>query len=61
MKIKVNKNQYLDNHEIEYQRYARQVDMKISGAPMHDFETENVTVEQLLEYIDKGYGIKINC
>lgn len=31
-----------------------------SGIP-HEFETENVTVEQLLEYIDKGYGIKINC
>lgn len=61
MKIKVNKYQYLDNYEVEYQRYARQAGMKTSGAPTHDFETVDVTVDELLDYIEKGYGIKINC
>ena len=61
MKIKVNKYQYLDSYEVEYQHYVRQAGMETSGAPMHDFETVDVTVDELLEYIDKGYGIKINC
>lgn len=33
----------------------------LTSGTLHEFETEDVTVEQLLEYIDKGYGIKINC
>lgn len=63
MKIKVNKYQYLDNYEIEYHQYMNRDGHRnhlTSGIP-HEFETENVTVEQLLEYIGKGYGIKINC
>lgn len=63
MKIKVNKNQFLDNYEIEYQKVMNRDWNRIdlTSAPLHDFDTEDATVEQLLEYINKGYGIKINC
>ena len=63
MKIKVNKNQFLDDYEIEYYNCMnRDWNRKdITSSIPHNFETEEVTEEQLLEYIKKGYGIKINC
>ena len=63
MKIKVNKNQFLDDYETEYQKLMnRDWNRKeLTTAHRHDFETVDVTEEELLEYIKKGYGIKINC
>lgn len=63
MKIKVNKNQFLDNYEVDYCNCMnRDWNRKeLTRAPLHDFETVDVTEEELLEYIKKGYGIKINC
>lgn len=62
MKVKVNKYQNLDNYEKDYQRYMYNSGLKCSGAIIaHDFEVMDVTFEELLEFINKGYGIKINC
>jgi len=61
MKIKVNKNQILDNYEKTYQRYMANSGFYATAGFLHEFEEEDVTEEQLLDYIKKGYGIKINC
>ena len=65
MIIKVNKSQEWDNWEDEYERICWRANIPSTfgsvGAPNTHFETEDVTPEQLLDYIDKGYGIKINC
>ncbi len=63
MKIKINKNQFFDNYEAEYQRLMYQSGniKELTTAHRHDFETVDVTEEELLEYIKNGYGIKINC
>ena len=61
MKIKVNKYQALDNYETTYQRYMYNAGMRSTGGILHEFETVDVTIEELLDYINKGYGIKINC
>ena len=63
MKIKVNKNQFLGDLELEYVRRCNRSGQSLTTLypNMYNFETEDVTPEQLLEYIDKGYGIKINC
>ena len=64
MKIKVNKNQFLDDYEAEYQRLMYQSGNRKELTPTYrhnDFETVDVTEEEPLEYIKRGYGIKINC
>ncbi len=62
MKIKVNKNQFLDNYEIIVQREAALDRKPMTGfTVINRFVEEDVTEEQLLDYINKGYGIKINC
>lgn len=62
MKIKVNKNQLLDNYEEFSQREAAFYNRGITGYNIIEkFVEEDVTEEQLLDYIHKGYGIKINC
>jgi hypothetical protein len=62
MKIKVNKNQFLDNYEEIVQRDAAFERRPMTGSTViNRFVEEDVTEEQLLDYINKGYGIKINC
>ena len=64
MIIKVNKNQFLDEHEVDMLLMAKQRYDTISHgslSSLFNFETEDVTLETLLDYINKGYGIKINC
>lgn len=63
MKIKVNKNQWLDDYVAgEWSREMWGYDLCVT--PSHntsEFKAEDVTPEQLMEYINKGYGIRINC
>lgn len=63
MKIKVNKNQFLDDLELDHIRRCNNAGVTITSyyPNIHNFVTEEVTTEQLLEYINQGYGIKINC
>lgn len=63
MTIKVNKDQFLDDLELEYIRQCNRTGESLTTRypNMYNFVTEEVTAEQLLEYINKGYGIKINC
>lgn len=65
MKIKVNKNQWLDDYE-DYitEKWSRGIWDNLSITPNYnrgEFKAEDVTPEQLMDYIEKGYGIKINC
>ena len=60
MKIRVNKNQWLDDYVAEkwhHQDYDSSTPIYNTG----EFEVEDVTPEQLMEYIKEGYGIRINC
>lgn len=67
MKIKVNRDQWLNEVEADMRRITRV--SRFHGifedytpmAPCNRFETEDVDVETLLEYVKKGYAIKINC
>ncbi len=63
MKIKLNKNQFLDDYELEYRKCMNRDFHResLTSAPLREFETVEVTEEELMEYIKKGYGIKINC
>lgn len=62
MKVKVNKNQWLDDHEREMIRNAVRAGYSISWrTPASDFEEMDVTMEELKDLIEKGYGIRINC
>lgn len=62
MKIKVNKNQMFDDWDDEVARYQTpDTDISHTWGRRGTFEKVDVTVEQLLDFIDKGYGIKINC
>lgn len=65
MKIKVNKNQWLDDYEdCITGNWSRGIwdDLSITqNYNTGEFKVEDVTPEQLMDYINKGYGIKINC
>lgn len=62
MKIKVNKNQWVDDYEREsLRRSNRYADITSSSLGIDNFTVEDVTPEQLMDYIEKGYGIRINC
>lgn len=63
MKIKVNKNQFLDDHELDYIKRCNRMGTTLTTyyPNMYDFVEEDVTIETLIEYINQGYGIKINC
>lgn len=63
MKIKVNKNQWLDDYAAE-ERTRKMWDYDLSVTQNYntgEFKVEDVTPEQLMDYIEKGYGIRINC
>ena len=63
MKIKVNKNQWLDEYIAgEWSREMWGYDLRFTpNYNTGEFKAEDVTPEQLMEYINKGYGIRINC
>lgn len=61
MKVLVNKNQSFDDYELFYEKYMINhfdVTYVIGG---NQFKEEDINIDTLLEYIKKGYGIKINC
>ena len=62
MKVRVNKSQFFE--DLENLGYKMGIDMR--GACTYSslrghFEEMEVTMEELKDLIDKGYGIKINC
>ena len=60
MKIKVNKNQWFE--DMEDLGRSNGMDMNGTWSTFRgNFETMEVTIEELMGLIDKGYGIKINC
>lgn len=62
MIIKVNKNQFLDDWDVEYSNKCYRSGTSLTkNTDIYNFVEEDVTIEQLQEYINKGYGIKINC
>lgn len=64
MKIKVCKDYLIDKSIYEYDCYrASHYDtcFTIFSNYMNKWETIEVTNEELLDYINKGYAIKINC
>lgn len=50
----------LDDWDDELAKY-RILDASHTWGRRGTFEKVDVTVEQLLDFINKGYGIKINC
>lgn len=63
MKIKVCKNYSLDQmiYESDRRRCFNHDNFTNLSDYSSDFETVDVTEEELMEYIKKGYAIKINC
>lgn len=65
MKIKVAKNYGFDQMIYESDRRAYHDEGHFARTFRSDYsskwEVEDVTIEQLQSYIDKGYAIKINC
>ena len=68
MKIKVAKDYSFDQMIYEYDRQAywdygpyAKTFKTIRSDYSSKWEVEDVTIEQLQSYIDKGYAIKINC
>lgn len=65
MKIKVAKNYNFDQMIYESDRQAYWDDGTYARTFKSDYsskwEVEDVTIEQLQSYINKGYAIKINC
>ena len=63
MIVKVNKNQVIDDYELDYIKSCNRMGTTLTTKypNIYSFEEEDVTKEKLFEYIDKGYGIKINC
>lgn len=60
MKVKVNKNQWFE--DMEDLGRSNGMDMDATWSTFRgNFETMEVTIEELMDLIDKGYGIKINC
>ena len=60
MRVMVNRNQFFDNME----RVGYESGMDMTGtwcSTRESFEEMEVTMEELGDLIDKGYGIKINC
>ena len=63
MKIKVSKDYNWMQDTLKYDiKRLREYD-SITMFPSYSgtWEEEDVTIEQLQEYINKGYSIKINC
>ena len=62
MKVLVNKCKFFD--DLDDIGYEMGMDMRgtcTSSSLRGNFEEIEVTMEELKDFIDKGYGIKINC
>jgi hypothetical protein len=60
MKVMVNKSQFFE--DLEDLAYYSGMNMGGTRSTMRgNFEEMDVTMEELKDLIDKGYGIKINC
>lgn len=60
MKVMVNKNQFFDDLDDFCYRTGMRAD-GTWGTFYREFEEMDVTMEELEDLINKGYGIKINC
>ena len=61
MKVLVNKNQWFDDLDRQYLETGFYGKYDVTWSPPDNFEEMDVTFEELKDFIDKGYGIKINC
>lgn len=63
MKIKISKNYCLcyDLYETDMERIRQRESFTYSTNYSPTWETVDVTLEQLQEYVNKGYPIMINC
>jgi hypothetical protein len=60
MKVMVNKNQFFE--DLEDLAYSSGMSMGGTWSTMRgNFEEMDITMEELEDFIDKGYGIRINC
>jgi hypothetical protein len=60
MKVMVNKNQFFE--DLEDLAYDSGMNMGGTWSTMRGkFEEMDITMEELEDFIDKGYGIRINC
>lgn len=60
MKVRVNKSQFFE--DLDDLGYEMGMDMRGTYSSLRGhFEEMEVTMEELQDLIDKGYGIKINC
>jgi hypothetical protein len=60
MKVKVNKNQFFE--DLEDLAYSSGMNIGGTWSTMRgNFEEVDITMEELEDFIDKGYGIRINC
>lgn len=60
MKVMVNRSQFFE--DLEDLAYGSGMSMGGTRSTMRgNFEEMDVTMEELKDLIDKGYGIKINC
>jgi hypothetical protein len=60
MKVMVNKSQFFE--DLEDLAYYSGMNMGGTRSTMRgNFEEMDVTMEELKDLINKGYGIKINC
>jgi len=60
MKVMVNRSQFFE--DLEDLAYYSGMSMGGTWSTMRgNFEEMEVTMEELKDLIDKGYGIKINC
>lgn len=60
MKVLVNKSQMFDNWDDELSKY-NVPGLSTTWGSLGIFKEMDITVEELLDFINKGYGIKINC
>lgn len=63
MKIKVCKEHWLDEviYDIDRRAALNHDDKSYLSDYSSKYDEEEVTEEQLMDYIKKGYAIKINC
>ena len=56
MIVKVNKNQVIDDYELDYIKSCNRMGTTLTTKypNIYSFEEEDVTKEKLFEYIDKG-------
>ena len=60
MEVLVNKNQMFEDFDITLSKYHGP-EINTTWGSFGAFEKMDITVEELIDFINKGYGIKINC